>query len=616
MPRPAGEFELRDYLDLLRRRWWIIVGATAVVVLAALFVTSAQEPVYESTATVIVPAAAEPAAPTRGGRPDAAGGRSIENEVLFVRSEELRTRVAGALDVEQAPKVLVAPLREGDAFTVTARHRRAARAAEIANAYAEQYLAQRREREAALDAAVNAELQRQSDAVQQELTAVTAQLVALDERRTQAARGQDAAGDAAAVSAARAEAQATVARIEADALQRQADQAVRDEAPDAPARQAAADQARARAGEAERVAAEARGRAVASRTAPVPTADATATTLESRRRVLEQQQQVYVEQINGRRIAAATAADSARILTPAVASRSPLSPTPERNLLLGLAVGLTLGIALAFLREHLDTRVHRREDVAHVVPVLATIPRLARRRSRPELVAMRAGRGAEAVRSLRTAVQLAGLGDDVRTVQVSGPTRDQGATTTAANLAASLASAGQRVVLVDGDLAVPRLASVFGVAAGPGLAEVLAGDATLASALRPLADQPGLSLLTAGSTDRASELLAMPGRWDDVRSSLLAGADVVVVDGPPILVSADAGVLAAAADLVLIVMGAGTTTLDDVERSMGLLARARVPEVGAVLNRAGRAVAEDRRRGPRAGATERTAVVARPVPAT
>src|SRR5262249_56309405 len=91
-----------------------------------------------------------------------------------------------------------------------------------------------------------------------------------------------------------------------------------------------------------------------------------------------------------------------------------------------------------------------------------------------------------------------GIERQVRVVQVTSPSPGEGKTMVAANLAIALAQAGDRVVLVGGDLRRPRMEEVLDVPLTPGLTAVLIGDVTLPQAIQTVASVPNLSVLPAG----------------------------------------------------------------------------------------------------------------------
>jgi capsular exopolysaccharide synthesis family protein len=165
----------------------------------------------------------------------------------------------------------------------------------------------------------------------------------------------------------------------------------------------------------------------------------------------------------------------------------------------------------------------------------------------------------------------------LRLVAVTSAGRREGRTTTAANLALTAAREGRSTVLVEADLRRPALASVFGLAPRPGVADVLAGQAELAQALGRIGP---LAVLAAGEDRDPGALLRGPGAVG-LLDQLRAGFELVVLDAPPALALADGDRLSGDADAALLVVRAGATPRQVVRLALDALGD-RV--AGVVLN--------------------------------
>lgn len=282
--------------------------------------------------------------------------------------------------------------------------------------------------------------------------------------------------------------------------------------------------------------------------------------------------------------------DSARLPT------APSSPNTTLNLALGTLVGLALGIAYAVTRSMLDSRVRVPQDVerstgASVVGVLPLDHNLDNRREVLSFTGTSGNviRGAltEAIRELRTNLQFMDVDDPPRSIVVTSPLPGDGKSTTAANLAMSLAAAGQRVVLVDGDLRQPVVASLFDLPDGAGLTDILAGRATTGDVVQPVQGSQNLYILASGRVPpNPSEVLGSR-RMRDLVSSLTEHA-LVIVDSPPTLLVADAAVLSTVTDGALLVTSSGRTTHEMLQRSLENIAKVNGRLLGVVLNKATR----------------------------
>lgn len=301
---------------------------------------------------------------------------------------------------------------------------------------------------------------------------------------------------------------------------------------------------------------------------------------------------VLQQQMETLRTTLATQGAGGEIVQPATIPDSPARPDYVRNGALALAVGLVLGVGLAFLRERLDEGLASREDLEAQIgaPVLATIPRAKDKRSRrdrsrsDDLVSVTAPMSgpAEAYRALRTNVQFLARDGDFKVIGVVSPAAGEGKTTTAANLAASLGRAGKRVVVVSADLRKPRLHRCFGLSSEPGITDVLKGADLPESLQRPRADN--VRLLASGPLpDNPGELLGSEG-MERLLKELRSFSDLVILDTPPLLAVSDGVSLASRCDGVLVVADARSSTRGALAHAREQLEQVGATIVGGVLN--------------------------------
>lgn len=251
-----------------------------------------------------------------------------------------------------------------------------------------------------------------------------------------------------------------------------------------------------------------------------------------------------------------------------------VSPKPVRNGLLAFALGLILGVGLAFLRETLDTRVRSGDEIAAALhlPLLARLPAPPRRlASKRELatVAEPSSPAAEGFRVLRTNLDFVNLQKEVRSFVVTSAVEGEGKSTTAANLAVTLARAGRHVILADLDLRKPAVHAFFGLDQRLGLTNVALGELGLDEALRqglvhgeaeqtfdPARPAPGgtnghgdpnaalasgtLRVLASGPLPPDPGEFVQTPAVQRVLSELQHRAEIVVVDAPPLLGVGDA----------------------------------------------------------------------------
>jgi capsular exopolysaccharide synthesis family protein len=263
----------------------------------------------------------------------------------------------------------------------------------------------------------------------------------------------------------------------------------------------------------------------------------------------------------------------------------PVIPKKTRNLALGLALGVVLGIALALLRDRLDNTVKNKQILEETTGtgLVATIPLDKDRRKDPPIsFAGNRSPVAEAFRNLRTNLQFLDVDDPPRVLVVTSASPGEGKSTTAINIALTLAETEQNVVLVDGDMRRPSLAEYLDLIGSVGLSTVLAGRAPLHEVLQRTRF-PGLTVLTSGTVPpNPSELLASLAA-KKVLSELREGFDYVIVDSSPLLAVTDAAILAAESDGVLVIAKFAKTKREQLAHAIGNLTNVGARILGAIL---------------------------------
>src|SRR6266487_3187484 len=260
------------------------------------------------------------------------------------------------------------------------------------------------------------------------------------------------------------------------------------------------------------------------------------------------------------------------------AASVPYRPGPQYatlKLALALILGLGLGAAAAVGLERLDPSIHRPDELEHGLHLtsLAVIPKVD-----PAQL-----EGTDAYRVLRTNLLLAPGAQTSRSVIVTSSVPGEGKTTTAANLAASLAWEGRRVLLVDGDLWRGRLHRLFRTRKSPGFAESLLQDDPIPQAIRST-DIARLSFMPNGKSAGAPSDVVTRARVPPLLARLREQFDVVVIDTPPVLAAAETAVLATSVDGVMLVVRAGHTDRDAVQHAARQISAVGARLVGAVLN--------------------------------
>jgi capsular exopolysaccharide synthesis family protein len=290
--------------------------------------------------------------------------------------------------------------------------------------------------------------------------------------------------------------------------------------------------------------------------------------------------------------------------TRADAPSSPFSPRPTLTIAAGIFAGLVLGIGGAFAMSALDPRLRREEQLRELysLPILARVPKEKRaptftlgkrrlgigprereRRALPpgELSAATL----ESFRTLRTMLAAQRREDgNSRSILVTGPSPSEGKTTTAINLASSLALAGNRVILIEADFRRPTVGEALGVRARVGIGDVLLGNVALEDALvlaPPFGDNL-CALLVDRADDWLAEVLSLPAA-EALLEDAKRLADYVVLDSPPLTQVIDAMPLARRVDDVVLVTRLGASNLSQLAHLGDLLDQNGIKPAGFVV---------------------------------
>lgn len=283
-------------------------------------------------------------------------------------------------------------------------------------------------------------------------------------------------------------------------------------------------------------------------------------------------------------------------------------PTPLRNGLLGLGLGLLVGIGFAFLREALDTTVRNADEISERLglTLLARLPEPPRRlRSTGRLAMLEEPTGvdAEAYRMLRTNLEFVDLDRRARVIAVTSAVNDEGKSTTAANLAVAFARAGSRVILVDLDLRRPTLHTFFGLADRPGVTDAILRDFPVDDALETVhletpeqvgptsgglrngagESRAGLEVLPSGPPPAdASQLVSSPA-LGALLADLRHRCDLMIVDTPPLLRVGDTMTMSVNVDALVVVARVNAVSRQMLSESARLLRRMRATPLGVVV---------------------------------
>ena len=275
-------------------------------------------------------------------------------------------------------------------------------------------------------------------------------------------------------------------------------------------------------------------------------------------------------------------------ITPATPPNDPLSPNVRRNLMLALLVGLVVGIGVALIRHVSDTKIRDEDDIKALSdrPILANIPFVKDTGGRVLSVADDPHSiHAEAVRRLRTNILFVDVTTQGHSFVVTSSNPGEGKTTTTVNLALAMADAGSKVLLIDGDLRNPSVASLVGFEGSAGLTTVLLGRAEPNEVIQQWRDS-SLYVLPAGQVPpNPSELLGSEA-MSQLFQKLSQEFDFILIDSPPINPVIDAVLLNQLTKGLIMVVASERIRRRDLESALTSLETVDVQVAGFALNMA------------------------------
>ncbi len=316
--------------------------------------------------------------------------------------------------------------------------------------------------------------------------------------------------------------------------------------------------------------------------------------------------------------------EEVKIVRPALL---PSSPTNPPKLVAtggtGIIIGLALGMIIGFIVETFDTSLGAIEDVEETLgtKVLGIIPQTDARDIRgsykekhPDglkeytedqpiyLVSHFVPQSmmAESFRALRTSVQFRDVEKKAKSIAIASTSPKEGKTVIAINLALTMAQAGMKVLMVGSDLRKPTIDRVFGVGLSPGLTDFLMGNLPWRETIKTVMDMvmgkmsqtqvittPGLDnvhIITSGPKPPNPAELIESKALNDFLEEAKQEYDMIIFDSPPILSTADAAILAAKVDGVLLVYRVGTVSRGLLKRATSQLEQVGCNIMGVILN--------------------------------
>lgn len=293
------------------------------------------------------------------------------------------------------------------------------------------------------------------------------------------------------------------------------------------------------------------------------------------------------------RVIKAAPLGTVRVVDRAVPPYEPVRPQKAPVIAASLVLGLFLGVGIAFLRKAAKGAIQDPDIIEKQLglPVYATVPHSRKQRKVMKggakqailAVAEPADPAVESLRSLRTSLNFILFNAKNNVILMTGPTPEIGKSFLSVNFSAVLASAGKRVLLIDGDLRKGHIDNHFGIESKEGLSDVIVNGTRIEQVIRNTNIEHLDIVCTGTRPPNPSELLSHE-RFASVLERLSALYDYVIIDSPPVLLVTDAAITGRWAGAALLVVKAGAHTLREIEQSANRLKQGGVNVRGVVFN--------------------------------
>lgn len=282
--------------------------------------------------------------------------------------------------------------------------------------------------------------------------------------------------------------------------------------------------------------------------------------------------------------------NNVRMIDAALVPKNPVKPNKQMVLMAGFIVSLLLASLAVFLVEFFDKKFKSFKEIETISQksVLGVIPKFQPvEDSNFKEIAFEEKNNlspaVEAFRTLRTSIRLSNPDSRLKVMLVTSSVPQEGKTVVAANLAASYAVAGKKVVIIDADMRKPRVHKVFGLPNEKGLSTLIVGEHSMDEVVNRNVYE-GLDVVTAGIIPPNPAELLESSRVGDIIKKFSEKYDVVIIDTPPLSPVSDAAIIAPFTDGMIITVNVGIVPRDVFKSAVQSIVKSGISIVGTVVN--------------------------------
>ncbi|MDO9536319.1 MAG: CpsD/CapB family tyrosine-protein kinase [Bacillota bacterium] len=191
---------------------------------------------------------------------------------------------------------------------------------------------------------------------------------------------------------------------------------------------------------------------------------------------------------------------------------------------------------------------------------------------------------AEAFRTLKINIQFSSIDKEIQTLLITSSQPREGKSSTACNLALTMARAGTNILLVDGDLRKPTVHKQFNISNTVGLTNLVIDDTQkIGNVAQRIMDN--LTVLTSGPIPPNPTELLQTKKMKGLLEELKKHFEMIVIDSSPVMAAADASVLSILVDGTIMVLGYGDSSREVVVKAKEQLDMVKANILGVVINK-------------------------------
>lgn len=279
--------------------------------------------------------------------------------------------------------------------------------------------------------------------------------------------------------------------------------------------------------------------------------------------------------------------DNIQVIDYADVPVQPFAPNVTSSTVLAFILGLVVSCCIALIVDHLDNTLKDREWLEDMLkaPVIGTVPKFE---TRDIFASNSVGTNDTHAREAynRIYMNINFLGKDEKCWLITSSIASEGKTTSAVNIAVSMAMIGKKVLLIDADMRRSSIHSVLGISNKYGLSDLLVSE-TEKNTFTLNTELENMYVITAGRRPPNPTRLLGSERMGQIVHDAKQMYDYIIVDTPPALLSSDALSLATWIDGIILVTRYAFSKKPEIKLARNELSLTKTPIVGAIINRYG-----------------------------